>query len=76
MPNLSGRQSTACFLYAAADRVVLALRLTAPLSGPETAAASPPAAASTPAAAAAVPLREALSTRLASAVPEHSGEGA
>jgi hypothetical protein len=63
------RQNTACFLYAAADRVVLALRLTAPLSGPETPAASPPPAASTPAAAAAVPLREALSTRLASVVP-------
>jgi len=67
------RRNTACFLYAAADRVVLALRLTAPLSGPETPAASPPAAAppsaSPPAAAAAVPLREALSTRLASVVP-------
>jgi class 3 adenylate cyclase len=63
------RLNTACFLYAAADRVVLALRLTAPLSGPETPAASPPAAASTPAGAAVVPLREALSTRLASVVP-------
>jgi class 3 adenylate cyclase len=62
------RRNTACFLYAAADRVVLALRLTAPLSGPEAPAASPPAA-SPPAAAAAVPLREALSTRLASVVP-------
>jgi class 3 adenylate cyclase len=63
------RQNTACFLYAAADRVVLALRLTAPLSTPETAATPPPPTTSTPAAAAAVPLREALSTRLALVTP-------
>jgi class 3 adenylate cyclase len=46
-----------CFLYAVGDRVVLPLRLTGPLTEPPAIPASPS-------------LREALSARLASAVPD------
>jgi class 3 adenylate cyclase len=72
-----GRLSTTCFLYAAADRVVLALRLTAPLTAATTTAVSaPPAGATTtavsvpPAATVPpVPLRDALAARLEAVAP-------
>jgi len=49
-------ENGACFLYAVGDRVVLPLRLVAPLAAP--------------AAASSISLREALTARLASAVPK------
>jgi len=52
------RENAACFLYASADRVVLKLRLTAPLTTMTTTAAAP-----------AAPLRELVSERMASAAP-------
>jgi len=56
------RENGACFLYASADRVVLKLRLTAPLTAMPTTAAAPASS-----------LRELLSERLASAAPNLSG---
>jgi hypothetical protein len=57
------RENGACFLYASADRVVLKLRLTAPLTAMPTTATAPAAS-----------LRERLSERLASAAPNLSGK--